>query len=299
MLRARKDLDVARSDVERLASFARDVTNRREQGLAIRSDELAAGVSLANARLGEIRARTTLESAWATYNRYLGRSPTQTTDLEELSVLPPEPDMKELAAQALRGGADTTIPDDGEVRSLTVRAFQLRPELAGLAEQARGLAAQAEATRAGVRPQAGFSGGFFFLGTQNLVPQGFGTATFFIDWTITDGGASRRRAEAFHQQERAALKRRDDTAADVALQVRTRWLDLLQARLRVPVARAAIAQSAESLNVVLDRYRQQLSTYTEVLDAETRRIQSLNNFYDAVYDADLSLFRLRRAVGDL
>ena len=45
-----------KSNVEQLASFARDVHNRLEQGLAIRSDELAAEVSLANAQLAEIQA---------------------------------------------------------------------------------------------------------------------------------------------------------------------------------------------------------------------------------------------------
>jgi outer membrane protein len=124
-------------------------------------------------------------------------------------------------------------------------------------------------------------------------------ATFTADWTITDSGATRRRAEAIRQRERATLKRRGDTAADIALQVRTRWLDLRQSRLRVPVARVAVAQAEENTNVVTDRYRQGLSTYTEVLDAENRRVQSLNNFYNSLYDESLATFRLRRAVGDL
>ncbi len=42
-----------------------------------------------------------------------------------------------------------------------------------------------------------------------------------------------------------------------------------------------------------------MSIYTEVLDAETRRLESLTNFYDAFYDEALALFRLHRAVGDL
>jgi outer membrane protein len=78
-----------------------------------------------------------------------------------------------------------------------------------------------------------------------------------------------------------------------------RWLDLQQARKRVPVARLAIVQAEENINVITDRYRQQLSTYTEVLDAETRRIQSLRNLYNAVYDESLAVFHLRRAVGEL
>ena len=140
---------------------------------------------------------------------------------------------------------------------------------------------------------------YVYLGNNNLIPQGIGAATFYADWTITDSGATRRRAAAIKQQERAALKRRADIAADIALQVRTRWLDLLVARRRIPVSRLAVVQAEENIEVITDRYRQQLSTYTEVLDAETRRVQSLNNFYNAIYDENLAMFRLRRAVGEL
>ena len=132
-----------------------------------------------------------------------------------------------------------------------------------------------------------------------MTPQGIGAATFYADWTITDSGATRRRAAAQHQQEVATMKRRADTIAAIALEVRTRWLDLHQSRRRVPVARLAVIQAEENINVITDRYRQQLSTYTEVLDAETRRVQSLNNFYNAIYDESLALFRLHRSVGDL
>ncbi len=299
VLRARKNLEVARSNVEQLAAFARDVRNRREQGLAIRSEELAAEVSLANARLAEIQARTSLEAAWATYNRYLCRPLTQVVSLEELTTIPVTADWQRLADEAVKEISTSSASDEEEIRDLTLRAIGSRPELAGLTEQARGYGAQAEATRAGIRPQVGFSMGFIYLGGNNMVPQGIGAATFYADWTLTDSGATRRRAAAIKQQERAALKRREDTAADIALQVRTRWLDLQQARRRVPVAKLAIAQAEENINVVTDRYRQQLSTYTEVLDAEARRVQALSNFYNAVYDEGLAMLRLRRAVGDL
>jgi outer membrane protein len=299
VLRARKNLEVARSNVEQLTSFAKDVSNRREQGLAIRSDELAAEVSLANARLAEIQSRTALQSSWATYNRYLCRPLTEVVELEELTVLPAATDWRAMAEQAIKDGESAMAGNEQEVLELTEAALRARPELAGLAEQARGLGAQAQATLAGIKPQVGFAMGFIYLGSNNLAPQGIGAATFYADWTITDCGATRRRAAAIQQQERAALRRRADAAADVALQVRTRWLDLQQARRRVPVARLAIIQAEENTHVITDRYRQQLSTYTEVLDAETRRIQSLNNLYNAIYDENLAMLRLQRAVGDL
>jgi outer membrane protein len=299
ILRTRKALETARSNVEALASFARDTANRRAQGLAIRSDELAAEVSLANAQLTEIRARTDLESAWSTYNRYLCRPLWAVVEIEELADLPAGADWAELAHQAIRANAEASAGGDAEVADLIQTALRVRPELAGLTAEARGLGAQAEATLANIRPQVGVSGGFAYIGAQNFAPQGNGLLMASATWNLTDGGATRRQSASIRERERAALKQRSDLAADVALQVRTRWLTLRQARLSVPVARFAVVQSEENIRVVTDRYRQQLSTYTEVLDAETRRITSLNNFYNALYDESLALFRLRRAVGDL
>ena len=299
VLRAQRNLSVARSNVDRLSSFARDVSNRRKEGLAIRSDELAAEVSLANARLGEIRSRTSLESARSTYNRYLARPYTMEVPLEELSSFPPQADWKELAAQAIRANAALGEMSRPEIEELVSRSFATRPELAGLTEQAMALGAQADSTLSAIRPQVNISGGFAYIGAQNFVPQGNGVAMVSVDWMLTDGGVSRRRAASLRQQEQSTLQRRADAAANIALDVRTRWLDLLQSRQSVPVTRAAIGQAEENVKVILDRYRQQLSTYTEVLDAENRRVEAYNNFYNAVYDENLATYRLRRAVGDL
>jgi outer membrane protein TolC len=297
VLRARRNLETAESNVRQLDSFARDVQNRRREGLAIRSDELAAEVSLANARLGAIRSRTALENAQATYNRYLGRPHEAAAAVDELTTLPADADWQALARQAIASSVGGL--NEAEVHALTDLALRGRPELAGLTEQARALGAQADATHANVLPQVSFAGGLFWAGNNKQAPQGIGFAALVADWTITDGGASRRRAAAYRQQELATLRRRADAAADIALQVRTRWLDLETARQSIPVARAALAQAEENVNVINDRYRQQLSNYTEVLDAELRRVQALGNFYNATYDENLAFFRLHRAVGDL
>ena len=81
--------------------------------------------------------------------------------------------------------------------------------------------------------------------------------------------------------------------------VRSGWLEVQETRLRIPVARIAVEQAGENITYVTDRYRQGLSTYTEVLDAESRRVTSFNNLYEANYDAVIAVFRLRRAVGNL
>ena len=53
------------------------------------------------------------------------------------------------------------------------------------------------------------------------------------------------------------------------------------------------------VRVARGRYLQQRGTNTEVLDAEAARVQSYDNYFNAVYDAIVAGFDLRRAVGDI
>jgi outer membrane protein len=111
--------------------------------------------------------------------------------------------------------------------------------------------------------------------------------------------ATHRCSEAQRLQARSYMKQRADTSADIMLEVRTRMLDVDESRQRVIVSGVSVASAEENIKVVTDRYRQGLSLYTEVLDAETRRLQSLNGYHAAVYDNALARFRLHRATGDL
>ena len=299
VLRARRNLETSRSNVEQLTSFARDTRNRLNQQLAIRSDDLAAQVSLANAQLTEITNRTAVETAYATYNRYLCRPLDAYSPLDEITDFPNDVNWEEMAMQSIQNRGEFAGINDAEVRELAAQAIRLRPELANLGEMSRSISAQAQATKATLKPQVSLSTGFAFLGPENFGPQGNGFVAGIVNWTFTDSGKTRRQTASLKAQERSTDKQRADLAADVALQVRTRWLNLQTSRQSVPIARFAVSQAEENVKVVTDRYRQQLSTYTEVLDAENRRVQSLNAFYNAVYDENLAFFRLRRVVGDI
>jgi outer membrane protein TolC len=296
VLQAKRNLEVAASDVSRLQSFLNDVKNRTRVGMATRNEELSAEVSLANARLREIQTRNALTNAWSTYNRYLMRPLAFTTDLQE--VAPPDTPVVVRAERELPPpGVPAAEPD--ELARLTAQALRSRPELASLTQQARAQSAQAEVTRAGVRPNVNVAVNYVYLGLNGLSNNNILVASAVGNWNFYDGGATRRQAQAQEQQGRALMRQRADEAAAIALEVRTRWINLAEARERITVSRVAVRQSEENVNVVQDRYRQQLSTYTEVLDAESQRVQSYANFHNATYDAALAWFRLRRAVGDL
>ena len=112
-------------------------------------------------------------------------------------------------------------------------------------------------------------------------------------------GRARNDANALDEKAEALIHMSRDAESMIALEVRQCWLELETARQRVQVAHQATAQADENLRVARDRYQHQVGTNTEVLDAETLRVQAYTNLFDSSYQAVLAGLRLRRAVGTL
>jgi outer membrane protein TolC len=125
------------------------------------------------------------------------------------------------------------------------------------------------------------------------------SATVGLRWDVFDGNVVRQRAAATAHRATAAAEERADLASRIRLQVRQAWLDEQETEKRIAVAREALAQADENLRVVRSRYREGIGTNTEVLDAESQRVQSYTNYYGATYDAVLADLRLRHALGEL
>ena len=277
VLRVKRLVDVAETNVSSLVAYARDVTNFYEQGVVTKNDMLAAQVSLADARQRLTQALNSLNITNASYNRLLGRSLDQHIDIEDLSAGPVKTDFQDLESKAL-----------GK-----------RPELISLSEQALSLQHQASGIRSSTMPQFAFSGGYSFAQNKYQVHEDVWSPTFGLRWDIFDGGISRHNANALLQKAEAITEVRKDTASLISLQVRQASLDVDEAYKRIDVTREAVSQSEENLKVAKDRYREGVGTNTEVLDAETLRTKSHSNYYNAVYDAVLANIRLKYVTGEL
>jgi outer membrane protein TolC len=263
--------------VSSLTAHLRDVNSLYEKGLVSKNDLLAAEVALADAQQKALDTANKLEVAQAAYNRALGRVLTGNVQLAELQ-------------------------DNGarwDVNDLTAQAMQQRPELAALAAQARALQQEAESERGKTGPQVAVQGGYLYQQDRYLEPNGLAGVMVGVEWNVLDMGRVRNRANALSDKAESVIHLRRDTQSLIALEVRQRWLELETARQRVIVARQTTAHADENLRVARDRYQHQVGTNTEVLDAETLRIQAYTNLYDSTYQAVLAGLRLWRAVGSL
>jgi len=277
VLRAERGVDVTDSRVASLEAHLRDVRNRYDQGIVAQNDVLAAEVELADARQTALQDANRLDLARASYNRLLGRPFSEAVKVQELL---PE-------------------PINEQFETLMTQSLEQRSELASLMQQVQALHRQARGIRAQTRPQVALNGGYDYQENQFQAHEGQWSATLGLQWIIFDGGVVRHQADAAERQAAALQQQYADLAAEIRLQVRQAWLDVQETRMRIVVTKSAIAQAEENLTVNRDRYENGLSTNTEVLDAETLRTRSRNNYSNAIYDAVMATLQLKRAVGEL
>jgi len=277
VLRVRHLVEVAESNVNSLVSYTRDVSNFYDQGMITKNDLLAAQVELSDARQRFMQAENRLNIAKATYNRLTGRALDAEVSLDDLSAEPAKISLNELTALAL----------------------EKRPELSSFEEQAKSLRFQASEVRSVVLPQVVLKGGYSYTQNRYQVYEDLWSATLGLRWELFDGGSARHNAAALILKSESLDKLRADLSSLIALQVRQAFLDLDETLKRIEVTREAMSQAEENLKVAKVRYREGVGTNTEVLDAETLRVKSYSNYYNAVYDAVLSKFRLQYATGIL
>jgi len=279
VLRARKALAVAESNVTTLESLVSDISAMFERELVPKNDLLAVQVALADARQGRLRAANAAEIALAAYNRRLGEPLTRPADPED-SLPAPE-----------------GLPSDPD--ELVKTALERRSELKALDEQATAYGQLAKTERSRVLPQLSVTGAYNYLENTFLDDEDFASVGVGVQWALFDGGQARKRAASLERSKRATEQQRADVQSLIELQVRQAWLDVSETRQRVQVTADAVEQSEENLRIARERYGAGLGTQTQLLEAESLRVQAFTNRDNAVLDAGLARLRLARAVGML
>ena len=280
VLRSRRALAVAASNVTTLESLARDIESMFERELVPKNELLAVQVALADARQNRLKAANAAEISLAAYNRRLGEPLARPADLEEAL---PEPAVG--------------LPAD--LDGLVAEALERRAELEALDEQATAYGQLAKTERARVLPQVSLTGGYNYLENDFLDDEEFAAAGIGVQWALFDGGQSRKRAAALERSRRATQDQRAEAASLIALQVRQAWLEVEETRERVSVTADAVEQAEENLRIARERYGAGLGTQTQLLEAETLRVQALTNRDNAQLDAGLARLRLARAASAL
>ncbi len=264
----------ADEDVAQIEEHRRVVETLYTQGVVTRNDLLQANVRMAASRQTYMVRQGALENAWFDLNYLIGRP------------------------AAARG--ELVLPDASETAAMPGTAdLEERPELVAQREQVTAAEAGVAENRNIFRPEVFARLGADYVDNSYVKEQTIYSATLGLRLNLFDGMAATSQLRQSHLTLDREQKRLKDMRAQVELEYRQASNDAEVAKRRIDVAQAAIAQAEENLRINRDRYREQVGTATEVLDAQTLLTQSRTDLAVAQYDYHVAVARVRRAAGKL
>jgi outer membrane protein TolC len=206
------------------------------------------------------------------------------------------------AARALAvADLSTLIPATGEVERLTADTVGRRPEFAQFDAQIRAAEQDVRVAHADRLPQFSYTinGGF---DTDSLRPPrlrehtGF-SAAFNITIPIFDWGATRSRERQAKVKLQVAENERAQAVRGFAQQFSSARTQALSAAARIRLATAGVKLAQSNLDASVARYRAGEAQIVEVTDAQTTLAAQRLAFFQALFDYQVALARLRQAAG--
>ncbi|MEJ5301636.1 MAG: TolC family protein [Thermodesulforhabdaceae bacterium] len=282
VLLAEKYLRVAEEQEAQLKAHLNDAKAFYEQGLIPQNDLLKSEVAYARAQQERVSAESSLAVAISSFNTVLRRSLNDKTQLEDVTALPS-------VSYDLSALMDEALTNRPEIKMLEIALKQ-----AQLGEQL---------ARSGYYPKVYVFGQYKQQGedwraTQNDYQNSYNASVGVqINWPIFESGKTRAEsAKALH--ERLAVAEKIKGVKDsIMLEVKDAFEKLTVAQKNIATAEAALSQAKENYRITNLQYQQQITTSTEVLDAQTYLTQAQVNYYNALYGYYTAQAELERAVG--
>jgi outer membrane protein TolC len=152
--------------------------------------------------------------------------------------------------------------------------------------------------RSGAHPATGEPDGRLQLPRERFLDdEEFASAGIGVQWAFFDGGQSRKRASA--PSVPAVPRGVAGRASLIDCWSGGRGSTSRRRAEARQVTADAVDQAEENLRIARERYGAGLGTQTQLLEAETLRVQALTNRDNSQLDSGLARLRLARAVGAL
>ncbi len=282
ILGADKSVEVAQSAVESLESHLKVARNFYEVGMIPINDLLKAEVELANSQHNLIIAQNASKLSRASFNILLSRPIDSKFEIEDILIyIPEEVDFEEYVDKALKSRP--------EIKTLDINIVQIDQQII--------------LAKSKYYPEIAFTYNYIKEGDQLDVSgsefhdSNSWQATVGLSWTLWNWGKTRYSVRQNESRKRQLNQTRKNLEDGIRLEIKKGILDLQVAEKNIPTTKKAIEQAEENLRVSEERYKAQVTTSTEVLDAQTLLSQARVNYYEALYNHNLAKARLLRAIG--
>ena len=279
ILRAEKFLAVAEQQVKQFEAQLEVTKAFFEVGIVAKNDVLLAEVNLANARQSLVRATNDVAVAKAAFNILLRREVNTTFEVVDI-----------LAYKAFLLSFEQSLEE----------ALQLRPEVKAAQLTIDQAKENVKMARSEFFPRISLAGNYsrfsdeLELGRfkdERWTVQALATFTLW-NWGNTCFKVGENKVKVTQAEDS-----KNQLIDSIVLEVKDDYLNMQVAEKNIGVAEKAIEQAEENLRMNEERYKYQVATQTDVINAVTLLTQARVNYYGALSDFNVAKAKLDRAMG--
>ena len=284
ILRAQKIQETAVQSVEMLKAHRDVAENYFKVGMIPKNDLLYAEVELANGKQALMRAQNAVELAKSRLNTLLKRdifSPVEVVD--RLTYEP----MKQSFEECLN------------------IARQSRPELKISSLRAEQAGKLVRISQSEYFPAVSVIGNYGRFGDHSSVHGSDykDAENWYVmavaNWNFGEWGRTKFRVDASRAKENQAIAISQELNDQIVLEIKNAYLMLQEAENQIAVSQKLIEQAEENFRISEERYKERVSTATEVLDAQTLLTRAKSEYANALGDYNINYARLQRAMGNI
>jgi len=283
ILKSQKLMTVAEDTVKQVAAQKEVAENMYQVGMSPLNDLLQSQVQLANDKQRFITAQNNLEISKSQFNTLLRRPVNAAVAIVDiLDYTPWEFDIDYCLTQANQNRLELEVAD------LEVQIAQKDYEL----------------SKRDYFPSIDLTGTWTRRGTdwdvdggEGISDQKFWDIRATANWNFWEWGRTRYGVKEKLSRLSQANYRKEDILDNIELEVKQAFVRTKETEKNITTVEKAIEQAKENLRITEERYKEQVSTTTDVLVAQTLLTETMTNYYNALYDFKIAKAVLYRAIG--
>ncbi len=279
VLLARKNLEIADANLERLTKYREAAEKRLKVGEVTRTVLLRAEGELSGAKSDQLQAKNGLELAMAVLARNVGIR--NAFSLRETPLV--ESDVPPL----------TFFRDE---------AFAARPDLKSLEVQKKIATNQIRYTEGAYWPTVSLSG--VYAGADQYPPPGNMVRDSYyaginLNFLVFEGGLRKADVSEARARERQAILQYEDLKKGIEIEVRSTYLDLVTQKGILKFLNDELVYARENYRGVARQFEFGLSNSLDVMDANTLLVSAERKAASAAYNYQYALLAMKKATGTL
>ncbi len=275
--------NVIAQTLQQIENHLRDTRNFYEQGLVSNNDLLKLEVQYSNTQLMLIEAENNLKIAKIAFNKELG------IDLDaQTKVAATEKSMSLV---------------NYDLSEIINEAINNRYELKSLAYRVEGSKEGITAAKSSLFPSVYLSGNYYYSNPNPRFQPAKDEFNYNWDvgvtlsWDVWNWGLTSSQVSQAEQTKIQLETNYDQLKENIRMEVHSNYLNLLKTEEKVKVNKIALEQALENYRITAEKYNLQLVSSTDLIDAETLKLQAETNLKAAEVDYQISKVRLEKSLG--